>query len=420
MASADKVAEEVERLKADIVRLGDDNGKGQYQVLYGKLFDDPEVEQFYEALLGTLKAARKQNAIAWEGQMLLKGQHDNVVITLLIPPEGAAPPAPTEAMAATSIEDAAPPAVPIEEAAPDAAEEPGAAAEEDEDGAAGGEGAADENFKVRPKVRRASSLVSGFEAISQMAVEEQCEFFLKSFIFDLGDKWTDVPALLKRFQKHAKDAGTDGTYMDQVQVSGFMQKEMPDDNLRTANQRNAEIADVDANYDGKIQFIEYLTLHFKAMILIAYAKRHEMEPLAEWNLDRGAIGVVNVGHQLREELLTLPQGMDPALEAAIEEFTEEQKRLAAKKAALAKKAEAGGVKGKAAAQELVILESGDTTEINRRELTLNAARRRAAKMHGAEVLARAQKNQCKRFQVDIMGDDRTICKNCGVRKEDHP
>ena len=80
-----------------------------------------QVEQFYEALLGTLKAARKQNVIAWEGQMLLKvrlnafnmripllysliiqravgyqGQHDNVVITLLIPPEGSAPPPPTE------------------------------------------------------------------------------------------------------------------------------------------------------------------------------------------------------------------------------------------------------------------------------------------------------------------------------------
>lgn len=43
MASADKVAEEVERLKTDIVRLGDDNGQGQYQVLYGKLFDDEQV-----------------------------------------------------------------------------------------------------------------------------------------------------------------------------------------------------------------------------------------------------------------------------------------------------------------------------------------------------------------------------------------
>ena len=89
----------------------------------------------------------------------------------------------------------------------------------------------------------------------------------------------------------------------------------------------------------------YLCLHYKALILGEYAKRHEMEPLPEWNLDHGAIGVLDVGHYLREELLTLPDGMDPVLEAAIEEFTEEQKALAKKKSALSKKAEAGGVKG---------------------------------------------------------------------------
>lgn len=45
---------------------------------YGVLFEDPKVEQYYEALMGTLKAAKKKGVVSFEGQMLLKGAHDNV------------------------------------------------------------------------------------------------------------------------------------------------------------------------------------------------------------------------------------------------------------------------------------------------------------------------------------------------------
>ena len=70
--------EEVEQLKKDLVRLGRGNANGQYVVLFGTLFDDPKVEQFYEALLGTLKAAKKRGVVDFKGQMLLKGAHDHV------------------------------------------------------------------------------------------------------------------------------------------------------------------------------------------------------------------------------------------------------------------------------------------------------------------------------------------------------
>lgn len=51
----------------------------------------PESAQYFEALVGTLKAARKKGFIDWKGQMLLKGAHDDVEITLLVEPvEGAA------------------------------------------------------------------------------------------------------------------------------------------------------------------------------------------------------------------------------------------------------------------------------------------------------------------------------------------
>jgi hypothetical protein len=73
-----QVDEEVEELRKDMVRLGYGNADGKYVVPFGKLFDDPKVEQFYEALLGTLKAAKKRGIVDFKGQMLLKGAHDKV------------------------------------------------------------------------------------------------------------------------------------------------------------------------------------------------------------------------------------------------------------------------------------------------------------------------------------------------------
>ena len=50
-----------------------------------------------------------------------------------------------------------------------------------------------------------------------------------------------------------------------------------------------------------------------------------------------------------------------------------------------------GLKGMAAKNELIILEKGDMTEMNRIELTLDAAKRRAEKRRGSEVLAQQKK-----------------------------
>lgn len=70
---------ELEQLLKDIRRLG---VKGSPEVTFGELFDDDEVANYYEALVGTLKSAKKRGLIDFEGQMLLKGPHDNVVISI--------------------------------------------------------------------------------------------------------------------------------------------------------------------------------------------------------------------------------------------------------------------------------------------------------------------------------------------------
>ena len=51
---------------------------------FGTLYD--ATQDIFEALGGTLKAAKKKGVISYEAPILLKGAHDKVVITLLIEP----------------------------------------------------------------------------------------------------------------------------------------------------------------------------------------------------------------------------------------------------------------------------------------------------------------------------------------------
>ena len=239
-----------------------------------------------------------------------------------------------------------------------------------------------------PPSKRTSAMSRGFDDVVTNDADSQCEFFLKSFIFALGDGWKDVPNLLKRFKKCAAETKDDtpAEMLNHIQASDFLQKE---GKTRTATQRKAELNDVDINNDGFICFTEYLLLHYKPMILVEYYKRYETEP--EEDLSNDCIGLTNVGHKLVDELLTLPKGLNPAIEQALEEFTESKKAREKKIAALTEKAAAGGVKGMAAKQELVILESGDETELNRIEITLNAAKRKAGKHRGSAVPAANRK-----------------------------
>lgn len=72
--------EETQQLLRDIRRLGE---VGTPEVTFGELFDDDDVANYYEALVGTLKSAKKRGLINFKGQMLLKGPHDKVVISIV-------------------------------------------------------------------------------------------------------------------------------------------------------------------------------------------------------------------------------------------------------------------------------------------------------------------------------------------------
>lgn len=57
---------------------------GKYVVTFGVLFSDDRCANIFEALVGTLRAAKKKKIVTYDGELLLQGVHDNVPITLLI------------------------------------------------------------------------------------------------------------------------------------------------------------------------------------------------------------------------------------------------------------------------------------------------------------------------------------------------
>ncbi|KAF8369388.1 hypothetical protein HHK36_032599 [Tetracentron sinense] len=63
---------------------------GGNRVTFGVLFNDDKCANIFEALVGTLRAAKKRKFVAYDGELLLQGVHDNVEITLKPAPPAAA------------------------------------------------------------------------------------------------------------------------------------------------------------------------------------------------------------------------------------------------------------------------------------------------------------------------------------------
>lgn len=77
------VDEEIKRLQAEIARLGSKNSDGIYEVEYGILFN--ATTDIFEAILGTLKAAKKRGIIEYPPKpLLLYPQDAKVIIKLLV------------------------------------------------------------------------------------------------------------------------------------------------------------------------------------------------------------------------------------------------------------------------------------------------------------------------------------------------
>ncbi|XP_017556487.1 costars family protein ABRACL [Pygocentrus nattereri] len=77
------VEHEITLLVDEIRRLGSKNADGKTSVKFGVLFNDDKCANLFEALVGTLKAAKRKKIITFNGELLLQGVHDNVDVILL-------------------------------------------------------------------------------------------------------------------------------------------------------------------------------------------------------------------------------------------------------------------------------------------------------------------------------------------------
>ena len=77
------VDHEVSLLVEELKRLCTPNSEGKTSVKFGVLFEDDKCANLFEALVGTLRAAKRKKIIKYDGELLLQGVHDNVEIVLL-------------------------------------------------------------------------------------------------------------------------------------------------------------------------------------------------------------------------------------------------------------------------------------------------------------------------------------------------
>lgn len=73
--------EDLVKLINAIKKIGKEQSDGTFIVTFLEIFN--ETESYLETLNGTLRMAKKQKKINFEGEMLLKGKSDKVIITLL-------------------------------------------------------------------------------------------------------------------------------------------------------------------------------------------------------------------------------------------------------------------------------------------------------------------------------------------------
>lgn len=66
-------------LVEEINRLGEKNGNGKMSVKFGTLFEDDKCANLFEALVGTLRAAKKRGVVDFQGEILLQGKFDCLV-----------------------------------------------------------------------------------------------------------------------------------------------------------------------------------------------------------------------------------------------------------------------------------------------------------------------------------------------------
>jgi len=131
------------------------------------------------------------------------------------------------------------------------------------------------------------------------------------------------------------------------------------------------------------------------MVLEEYFKRTGEPHKFDLSTDTTIIGVTGVGYQILDELFTIPSGLDPELERAIEELTAVKKTRENKMKDLAGQAANGGVKGGIASAQLSQMHQEENPELLKVEAKINSAMRKGGKQSGEQALKKKQEAEKK-------------------------
>ena len=83
MANTAQVEHEISLLTNFIRSIGQRNSStGKYETTFGDLFRNDKVQNTFESLAGTLKAAKRRKVINYSSELLLQGVHDKELITV--------------------------------------------------------------------------------------------------------------------------------------------------------------------------------------------------------------------------------------------------------------------------------------------------------------------------------------------------
>eukprot|EP01147_Barroeca_monosierra_P003366 gene3366-8276_t len=201
--------------------------------------------------------------------------------------------------------------------------------------------------KKEKKELSLEELHAKFAEVSDSSIDDQAQFFLRSFVTEFSGKFEEVLDLAEEFKKYAPDTGV-VRELEEDKAHLFLERR--GETLTVVELRQA-LKEIDIDNNNRVSFIEYCMYKYKKTLEELFEEKdHKIE------------------HLLRalEEAIALYQ----ATLAKKNEREEKMKKLE-------ELAAQGGVKGMKAKAELEAMKHEDELERNKQEIQA-AAKRRAA------------------------------------------
>eukprot|EP00043_Microstomoeca_roanoka_P017197 m.178679 g.178679 ORF g.178679 m.178679 type:complete len:255 (-) comp16594_c1_seq1:6874-7638(-) len=201
--------------------------------------------------------------------------------------------------------------------------------------------------KKEKKVLTQEEIQKKFEEVTDSSIDNQAQFFLRSFVTEFSGNFEEVLDLAEEFKKYAPDTGV-VRELEEDKAHLFLERR--GETLTVVELREALKA-IDLDNNNRVSFIEYcLYKYSKTLAELFEEKDHKIEHLLK---------------KLEEAIAAYQAAL--AVKKAREEKMKELEALA----------EQGGVKGMRAKAELEAMKNEDELERNKQEIQAGARKRAA-------------------------------------------